>query len=97
MAWTTDPKAISLKPPKFPLYLESEGVSEGAVLARLTLSAKGKPTDVTVVCSSDERLEPAAVKALKRAKFTPALRDGVAVESAVNIPILFRSTRDYIY
>lgn len=63
---------------------------EGIVLLSVRISAQGAPSDVKVAKSSTfPDLDLAAVAAVRNWQFTPATRDGTAVETTVNLPINF--------
>jgi TonB family protein len=64
---------------------------EGEVLCRLTIDAGGGVVDVAVARSSGHtRLDAAAVHAVRRWRFEPALRDGVAEATTATLPVVFR-------
>ncbi|TAJ19049.1 MAG: energy transducer TonB [Planctomycetota bacterium] len=64
---------------------------EGEVLCRLEIDARGFVTAVAVARSSgSKRLDDAAVDAVKRWTFEPALRDGVAEATTATLPVVFR-------
>ncbi len=76
-------------PPFYPRAELCHGVG-GSVLLLVVLDAQGKPVRVTVEKTSANRaLDRAAVDAAKGWKFTPALRNGVAVAGAVRVPVTF--------
>jgi protein TonB len=63
---------------------------EGSVLLRVHVSAAGRPEAVSIRRSSGfEVLDEAAVEAVRRWEFEPALVDGRPVASEVEIPIRF--------
>ncbi len=63
---------------------------EGVVLLSVKISAQGAPSDVKVAKSSSfPDLDLAAIAAVKNWQFTPAMRDGAATETTVNLPINF--------
>jgi protein TonB len=67
---------------------------EGEVLLRVEVDARGRPTRVQVERGSGARqLDAAAVAAVRRWRFEPALHDGQPVPSSVLIPIAFRLER----
>lgn len=64
---------------------------EGRVLLRVDVGADGRPTDVQVVERSGSRdLDRAAQRAVRDWTFQPAMRDGKAVASTVQVPVDFR-------
>ncbi len=67
---------------------------EGTVFVRAEVDATGKPGNVEVARSSRSRdLDRAAVDAVKQWTFEPAIRDGKAVASTVQVPVEFTLTR----
>jgi TonB family protein len=63
---------------------------EGIVLLSVTISADGTPMDVKIARSSQvQDLDVAAIAAVRNWRFTPATRDGIAVETTVNLPVNF--------
>jgi TonB family protein len=67
----------------------------GMVTLYAVIHSDGRVSDIRVLSSPDERLDPYAVKALARWKFLPAERAGkpVALEAVVKIP--FRVRRNF--
>jgi protein TonB len=64
---------------------------QGRVLLRVDVSADGLPMAVTVSASSGHAiLDAAAITAVRRWRFNPATRAGVAIEASAYVPILFR-------
>lgn len=75
--------------PAYPLSARRRR-QEGSVLLRVRVSAAGRPEAVSVRRSSGfEALDEAAVEAVRRWEFEPALSDGRPVASEVEIPIRF--------
>ncbi len=67
---------------------------EGEVLLRVEVDARGRPARVRVERGSGSRqLDAAAVSAVRRWRFEPALQGGEPVPSTVLIPIAFRLDR----
>jgi protein TonB len=66
-------------------------MEEGRVMVRVRVLASGDPGEVQVYKSSGfERLDAAAVAAVKKFKFNPArTRSGRAVDSWVTLPIQY--------
>lgn len=65
---------------------------EGRVLLRVDVGADGKPTDVQIAERSGSRdLDRAAQRAVRDWTFQPAMRDGKAVASTVQVPVEFRA------
>lgn len=75
--------------PEYPAQALRRGES-GTVLLQVAVDASGRPTSVDVVQSSRSRaLDRAAVRAVERWQFSPALRSGQPVAAKVLIPIEF--------
>lgn len=63
---------------------------EGRVTLRVHVEASGLPSQVEVrISSGSERLDQAALEAVKRWKFVPAKQGDVAVPASVVVPISF--------
>lgn len=76
-----------------PAYPESarEDAEEGAVVLRVRISTEGAPAEILVHRSSGvAALDRAALRAVKRWKFTPATIAGKPIESWMDVPIRFR-------
>ena len=64
---------------------------EGTVLVRVNVDANGMATNPEVVNRSGSReLDRAAMDAVRRWQFKPALKDGKAIASAVEVPVEFK-------
>lgn len=64
---------------------------EGTVVLDVTVSADGRPEDVEVARSSgDPEMDRAAVAAVARWSFHPAMAGGQAVAARVEVPVRFR-------
>lgn len=84
------PEPIARVQPKYPAtaYRNHE---EGSVLVRATVDAKGVPGEVTVVRRSGSRdLDNAALAAVRQWHFSPAMENGKAIASAVEVPVDFK-------
>ena len=76
--------------PEYPAYAQRRGI-EGRVILMVDVRADGTAAHVAVAeSSSHESLDAAAVEAVRRWTFQPGRRDGVPVESRVQVPITFR-------
>lgn len=63
---------------------------EGTVLVRVEVDANGTPTDVSVAKRSGSReLDRAALDAVRKWRFQPAIKDGRAVASVAEVPVDF--------
>ena len=64
---------------------------EGKVILRVSVTPQGLAESVEVKTSSgSERLDQAALRAVKQWKFVPARRGDVAVQSWVQVPVQFK-------
>ena len=80
------PKVLDWTDPPYPEQARRQGV-EGTVVLQLTVGADGSPGDVRVSRSSGHAaLDEAAIAHVRRARFSPALKDG----KAVPMPMTFR-------
>ena len=64
--------------------------------ARVLVDPNGRVSDVQIVQRSGERnreLDRAVLNTVRDWRFEPAMRDGHAVASAVNVPVDFRTAR----
>jgi protein TonB len=76
--------------PEYPERARQDGI-EGDVVVRVVIDASGKPTSVSIVKpADDEELNAAAKKAAMKEIFSPATRDGVAIEYALTYTYYFR-------
>ena len=83
---TRPPKVLNWTDPPYPEQARQQGV-EGTVVLKLTVRVDGVPGDVRVSRSSGHAaLDEAALAHVRRARFSPALKDG----KAVPMPMTFR-------
>ncbi|TDK28330.1 TonB family protein [Luteimonas aestuarii] len=84
-----DAAVLASVEPEYPVAA-ARARDTGTVLVRAQVDAEGMPTDVEVARSSRSReLDRAAVDAVKQWTFEPAIRDGKAVASTVQVPVEF--------
>lgn len=57
------------------------------VLLEFVVDQAGKPVDLAVKSTPDDRLASAVLDAVKQWRFKPAERDGAAVETKVSLPV----------
>jgi TonB family protein len=74
---------------RYPELAHRKGI-EGSVILVAMIDTAGKVVELRVDRSDDPILTPAAEKAVRSARFTPARVQGHAVASWVAIPISFR-------
>lgn len=64
---------------------------EGAVMLRVKVSSTGSPLEINIKNGSGKKaLDDAAIKTVKRWKFSPAVRGNTAIEGWVDVPIHFK-------
>ncbi|MFH1383853.1 MAG: energy transducer TonB [Candidatus Omnitrophota bacterium] len=86
-----EPKPLSFynASPIYPRVARERGY-EGTVILRVTVLPSGKPGSIEVKESSGYVvLDNAALRAVKKWQFTPAKKDDIALESSVDIPVVF--------
>ncbi len=88
---TRSPRPLADNPaPRYPTAALRSGVG-GTVMVRAEVDASGTPVNVEVVQRSGDRdLDRAALNAVRKWRFEPALRNGKAVSSTVQVPVDFR-------
>lgn len=83
------PELLANLPPSYPAEAVRKGW-QGTVVLRVVVRPDGQAGEVTVFSSSGYPvLDAAAVHAVRRWRFRPALRDGVPIEMAIKAPIRF--------
>ena len=84
-----DATGRAMNPPQYPPEEQRRGIT-GTVTVGLTYDANGNVTDVQVIKSSGNRnLDRAAVKAAKRWKVNPAVRNGVKTAGVAKTDVVF--------
>ena len=73
----------------YPESAKEEGV-QGKVIVKLIVDEKGKVSSTEVVQSVNEELDKAAMDAIKKTKFTPAMKDNKPVKCEIAIPVMFK-------
>lgn len=90
---STSPVAISRPPPTYPREALRRGVG-GTVRVQVTVSPDGSVDRMDVAQSSGNRyLDRAAMEAVRRWRFAPAMRNGQPVSATVMIPVDFAPNR----
>ncbi len=82
------PQVIGVISPDYPIKARTLGI-QGVVVLSVEIDQSGKISNVTVK-KSIPSLDQAAIDAVNRVKFKPALLDGNAVDATVMIPVEFR-------
>lgn len=87
-----DPRALSAFQPDYPGVMIRQGL-EGSVTVRVTINAQGRVTDIARIAASDESFWRATERhALRKWRFRPATRDGVAVATTKILTVRFTLT-----
>lgn len=88
---TAQPQPISSPAPQYPAQALRRG-EQGTVMISARIGPDGVPVSVDVARSSGSRtLDRAAVDAVRRWRFRPALADGQPTTGQVQVPISFRN------
>lgn len=83
-----DAKPISQVAPAYSHELRASGI-EGEVVVGFTISATGEVLNPVVVSSTDRLLEYPTLAAVRKWRFAPAMKDGVAVSQKAVLPVSF--------
>ncbi|HHM23643.1 MAG TPA: energy transducer TonB, partial [Bacteroidetes bacterium] len=67
-----------------------ENKTEGTVIVKALIDKRGKVKATRIVKSLSPECDKAAVKALKKSRWRPALKNGKPVTASVSIPIVFK-------
>lgn len=90
---SADPVPVSSPSPRYPQEAARRRES-GKVMVRIEVGPDGVPTATSIVESSQSRaLDKAALDAVKRWRFRPAMADGHPVVGSVVVPIEFNLDR----
>jgi TonB family protein len=84
----TPPKPISQRPPVYPPAMLSSGLI-GEVAVEFTVDPEGRITEVSVLESNNPGFNEAAIEAVRKWKFKPALMEGKAVATKAKQVIVF--------
>ncbi len=88
-----DPQPVRSPAPRYPREAQRRRES-GTVLLRVHVGIDGEPRSIDLVEGSGSRsLDRAAVDAVRRWRFDPAMRGGQAVEGVIQVPITFNLGR----
>jgi TonB family protein len=84
------PVQVTSPRPRYPRALERKGIG-GAVAVAISIDAKGRVSGVSVAHGSGHlELDRAALAAVRRWRFKPALRDGKQIASKTRVNIVFQ-------
>lgn len=85
-----EPALVEQPQPEYPPEA-ARAREEGTVLIEAQVDAMGNVSDVGIARRSGSRtLDRAAMREVRRWKFTPAMEDGKAVASSVQVPVDYR-------
>lgn len=82
-----------------PVYPEAsvQAKEQGTVVLKVRVLADGTPSDIAIEKSTaTPALEQAAIDAVQRWLFNPAMQDGKAVEGTVLVPVMFSPDEDAV-
>ena len=88
IAEMTSAKPIYQPKPIYAFEL-SQARMEGTVDVSYTVDAKGKVTKLQIISSTNRAFEEPTREALRRWKFIPAMKDGVAVSSEAKLQVVY--------
>ena len=86
----TPPKPVDLVSPQYPSALKDQGTG-GEVTVAFTVDTSGRVQDVEVREASNPEFGEAALEAVRRWRFKPAMRDGEPVEVRIAQKLTFNS------
>ena len=84
------PTLIHSVDPKFPSPKEQPSGFNGIVVVKMVVDRKGLPGEVEIVHSLAPRFDAAAIAAVRKYRFSPALRSGQPVDVSVNVEVNFK-------
>ncbi|MCC5025094.1 MAG: TonB family protein [Candidatus Synoicihabitans palmerolidicus] len=90
-----EPIVVFQPPPTYPLEMSKAGIT-GTVRVEFVVDSRGDPTNLKTTESTHEKFESAALEAVTRWRFAPALRNGkpINITLSMSIPIVFNITDD---
>jgi protein TonB len=92
VAIESQPELIRREPAVYPEIAKKMGL-QGRVTVEVTIDAQGKPIQARVVKSASDVFNEAAIEAVMKYSFKPAMMSTGPVTSKIMIPIDFRMTR----
>ncbi len=84
-----NPKPVSQVAPAYALDLRQSDV-EGEVVVSFTINASGDVINPAIVSTTDRDLDHSTLAAVRKWKFAPAMKDGVAISVKALQPIAFK-------
>jgi protein TonB len=92
VAIESQPELIHREPAVYPEIAKKIGL-QGRVVIEVTIDAQGKPIQAKVIKSASDIFNEAAIEAVMKYSFKPAMMSTGPVTAKVMIPIDFRLTR----
>lgn len=92
VAIESQPELIHREPAVYPEIARKIGI-QGRVTVEVTIDAQGKPIQARVVKSASDIFNDAAIEAVMKYSFKPAMMSTGPVISKIMIPIDFRMTQ----
>ncbi len=89
----TPPRAISAPDAVYPEAARQVAYGPAKVVLRLIVTDEGKPSHILVAKAEGHGFDEAAIEAIKRWRFAPAMYEGKPVAVMVNVQVDFRLTR----
>ena len=87
-----DPKIKKSVSPRYPPELKKERIT-GEVVLVFIVDEEGKPRNIEIGSSTDDRFNQAAIDALAATHFEPGEKDGKTVKTQLRLPITFTLKR----
>ena len=78
--------------PTYPVSLLNMPVKSGIVKVALSIDTQGNVADILVIRYTRSEFATTTVSALKKWRFTPAMRDGIPVESQTELTFTYENT-----
>jgi TonB family protein len=82
------PKLIKAVKPVYPSVLRRHRVA-GEVVVRFVVDKDGNTADLTIISSTHKLMEEAAIDAVLKWKFNPALKNGKPAAARMQLPVVF--------
>ena len=90
VAWDAEPVLLRAVTPVYPSLARDAGI-EGKVLLRVTIGTDGRVKTVSIIRSDvTPAMEKAAMAAVMRFEFKPAMQQTIPVRAQVAVPVWFR-------
>ena len=87
----TPPACVDCPPARFPPEARRAKIMEGDVLLEITVSEKGRPSDIEVLSDPGNGFAREAVDAVKHWKFRPAIaKDGKKISTRIQVHVVSR-------